>query len=63
MENGRFGALRPKSLPGPPPCATTQIIPVDDPRNPAGADVHCVSGVRARCDCVEENQSAPELPG
>jgi murein DD-endopeptidase MepM/ murein hydrolase activator NlpD len=39
-ENGRFGSLRPKPLPGPPPCATRQIIPADDPRNPTGADVH-----------------------
>jgi hypothetical protein len=31
LENGRFGALRPKPLPAPPPCATTQIIPADDP--------------------------------
>jgi hypothetical protein len=34
LENGRFGALRPKPLPQPPPCATTQFIPAGDPRNP-----------------------------
>jgi hypothetical protein len=39
-ENGRFGSLRPKPLPGPPPCAAGQIIPADDPRNPTDADVY-----------------------
>ena len=40
LENGRFGSLRPASLRRPPPCATGQVIPADDPRNPTGADVH-----------------------
>ena len=50
MENGRFGALRPKPLPGPPPCATTQIIPADDPRNPTGTDVHCANQIHEAVD-------------
>ena len=40
LENGRFGAPRPKALPGPPPCVSGQIIAADDPANPTGADVH-----------------------
>jgi len=39
-ENGRFGSLRPQPLPDVPPCATRQIIAADDPRNPAGVEVH-----------------------
>jgi Peptidase family M23 len=40
LENGRFGALRPKALEAPPRCATEQVIPADDPSNPTDADVH-----------------------
>ena len=50
LENGRFGALRPKPLPGPPPCATGQIIPADDPRNPTGADVHFANQIHEAVD-------------
>jgi len=50
LENGRFGALRPKPLPSPPPCATTQIIPADDPRNPTGADVHFANQIHEAVD-------------
>ena len=49
-ENGRFGSLRPKPLPGPPPCATGQIIPADDPRNPTGADVHFANQIHEAVD-------------
>jgi murein DD-endopeptidase MepM/ murein hydrolase activator NlpD len=58
-ENGRFGSLRPTPLPGPPPCATRQIIPADDPRNPTGTDVEfgnqiheAVDLAAAAGDCV-----------
>jgi murein DD-endopeptidase MepM/ murein hydrolase activator NlpD len=58
-ENGRFGSLRPKQLPGPPPCATRQVIPADDPDNPTGADVYfgnqiheAVDLAAAAGDCV-----------
>jgi murein DD-endopeptidase MepM/ murein hydrolase activator NlpD len=50
LENGRFGALRPKPLPGPPPCATTQIIQADDPRNPTGTDVHFANQIHEAVD-------------
>ena len=49
-ENGRFGSLRPKPLPGPPPCATGQIIPADDPRNPTDADVYFGSQIHEAVD-------------
>lgn len=50
-ENGRFGSLRPKPLTGPTPsCATTQIIPADDPRNPTGADVHFANQIHEAVD-------------
>jgi murein DD-endopeptidase MepM/ murein hydrolase activator NlpD len=48
--NGRFGSLRPKPLPGPPPCTTRQIIPVDDPRNPTGSDVHFINQIHEAVD-------------
>ena len=50
LENGRFGALRPKSLPGPPPCSTSQVIPADDPRNPTLDDVHFVNQIHEAVD-------------
>jgi hypothetical protein len=40
LENGRFDSLRRRSLPAASPCATTQVIPADDPSNPTGADVY-----------------------
>lgn len=49
-ENGRFGSLRPKPLPGPPPCATRQIIPAGDPQNPTGADVHFINQIHEAVD-------------
>ena len=33
-ENGRFDSVRPKPLPGEPPCATNHVIPATDPSNP-----------------------------
>lgn len=50
LENGRFDSLRPRPLPAAPPCATTQVIPVDDPRNPTGSDVHFANGLHQACD-------------
>ena len=50
IENGRFGALRPKPVPTPPPCATAQVIPADDPRNPTGADVHFANQIHEAVD-------------
>jgi murein DD-endopeptidase MepM/ murein hydrolase activator NlpD len=49
-ENGRFGSLRPKPLPGPPSCVTRQIIPADDPRNPTDADVHFANQIHEAVD-------------
>ncbi len=49
-ENGRFGSLRPKPLAGPPPCATRQVIPADDPRNPTGVDVHFANQIHEAVD-------------
>ena len=46
----RFGALRPKPLAGPPPCATAQIIPAGDPRNPTGTDVHFANQLHEAVD-------------
>jgi murein DD-endopeptidase MepM/ murein hydrolase activator NlpD len=48
--NGRFGSLRPKPLPGPPACATGQVIPAGDPENPTGADVHFVNQIHEAVD-------------
>src|SRR3954451_9351757 len=51
LESGRFGALRPKSLPGRPrPCATSQVIPAGDPRNPTRDDVHFVNQIHEAVD-------------
>ena len=51
IENGRFGSLRPKPLPQqPPPCATTQFIPADDPRNPTGGDVYVANQIHEAVD-------------
>src|SRR3954470_2163753 len=51
LESGRFGALRPKSLPGRPrPCATSQVIPAGDPRNHTGNDVHFVNQIHEAVD-------------
>jgi hypothetical protein len=50
LENGRFGALRPKALEAPPPCATEQVIPADDPANPTGADVHFANQLHEAVD-------------
>jgi Peptidase family M23 len=50
LENGRFGSLRPATLRRPPPCATDQVIPADDPRNPTGADVHFVNQIHEAVD-------------
>lgn len=50
VETGRFGALRPKPLGRVPPCATGQVIPADDPRNPTGDDVHFVNQVHEAVD-------------
>ena len=50
IENGRFGALRPKPLPQPPPCATTQFIPADDPRNPTGGDLYVANQIHEAVD-------------
>lgn len=49
-ENGRFGSLRPKPLAGPPPCATGQVIPADDPRNPTGDDVYVANQIHEAVD-------------
>lgn len=54
LENGRFGALRPSALPGPPPCATGQVIPADDPANPTGADVHFANAVHEAVDLAAD---------
>jgi murein DD-endopeptidase MepM/ murein hydrolase activator NlpD len=48
--NGRFGSLRPKPLPSPPPCATRQVIPADDPRNPTDADVNFINQIHEAVD-------------
>jgi hypothetical protein len=48
LENGRFGALRPKPLPGPPPCASSQVIPAGD--NPTGDDVHFINQIHEAVD-------------
>jgi hypothetical protein len=50
LANGRFGALRPAPLPGPPPCASGQVIPAADPRNPTGADVHFANQLHEAVD-------------
>jgi Peptidase family M23 len=50
LENGRFGALRPKALEVSPPCATAQVIPADDPANPTGADVHYANQLHEAVD-------------
>jgi hypothetical protein len=50
LENGRFGALRPKPLPGRPPCVTSQVIPVGDPRNPTREDVHFMNQIHEAVD-------------
>jgi hypothetical protein len=50
LENGRFGVLRPSPLAGAPPCATTQVVPASDPRNPTGADVHVANGLHEAVD-------------
>ena len=50
IENGRFGALRPKPLPEPPPCATGQVIPAGDPRNPTGRDVPFINQIHEAVD-------------
>ncbi|MBA2592925.1 MAG: M23 family metallopeptidase [Pseudomonadota bacterium] len=50
VENGRFGALRRAPLAEPPPCATGQVIPADDPFNPTGAEVHYVNQLHEAVD-------------
>jgi Peptidase family M23 len=50
IENGRFGALRPKPLPRQPPCATTQFIPAGDPRNPTSGDVYVANQIHEAVD-------------
>jgi hypothetical protein len=50
LENGRFGALRPKALEAPPQCFTAQVIPADDPANPTGADVHFANQLHEAVD-------------
>ena len=50
LENGRFGALRPKPLDAPPPCTTGQVIPADDPRNPTEADVPFINQIHEAVD-------------
>lgn len=50
LENGRFGALRPKALETPPLCVTAQVIPADDPANPTGADVHYANQLHEAVD-------------
>lgn len=54
LDNGRFGALRPSPLPGPPPCTTDQVIPADDPANPTGADVHFANGLHEAVDLAAD---------
>ena len=46
IENGRFGALRPK----PPPCATTQFIPAGGPRNPTSGDAYVANQIHEAVD-------------
>jgi hypothetical protein len=50
FENGRFDSLRPRPLPAAPPCASANVIPADDPRNPTGRDVHVAFGIHQACD-------------
>lgn len=50
VENGRFGALRPKPLDDPPSCASGQVLPADDPRNPTGADVPFMNQIHEAVD-------------
>ena len=50
LANGRFDSLRPRELPPPPLCASTQIIPADDPRNPTGRDVPFENGLHQAVD-------------
>ena len=50
LENGRFDSLRPRPLPTVPLCATTQIIPADDPSNPTESDVHFANGLHQAVD-------------
>lgn len=50
IENGRFGALRPALLPGAPPCATGQVIPAADPRNPTGSDAYFANQLHEAVD-------------
>ena len=50
LANGRFDSLRPRELPSPPLCASTQIIPADDPRNPTGRDVPFENGLHQAVD-------------
>ncbi len=50
LENGRFDSLRPKPLPAAPACATTQVLPADDPVNPTGEEVHFATGIHQAVD-------------
>jgi Peptidase family M23 len=50
LENGRFGALRPKPLSQRPPCASTQVVPAEDPRNPTGHDVPFINQIHEAVD-------------
>jgi hypothetical protein len=50
LENGRFDSLRPRALPRPPRCTTTQVVPADDPRNPTGGEVHFSNGLHQAVD-------------
>jgi murein DD-endopeptidase MepM/ murein hydrolase activator NlpD len=49
-ENGRFDSLRPRPLRRVPDCATANVMPADDPRNPTGRDVHFGNGIHQACD-------------
>jgi Peptidase family M23 len=50
LENGRFGALRPKPLSQQPPCASTQVIAAEDPRNPTDHDVPFINQIHEAVD-------------
>ncbi len=50
LENGRFDSLRPRPLPGAPPCVGNNVIDADDPRNPTEEDVHFANGLHHAVD-------------
>lgn len=49
LENGRFDSLRPKRLPGTPPCATNQTA-ANLPRSPEGAEGYFRNGLHLATD-------------